>query len=303
MNLFLRHLSACMLLLSLLCLQTGCIKEDTDACMVKYTLTARAYDVYGLLLNADVCQDVILYFYTADLRYTHRVECSLNETIEVWVPAHSSIHVVGWGNVLAGNHLHTPPAVGDHESSCTVSLTTYTRADNHALPPADLFHGTVDVAHNSLIDAYELRMTRKAGQMAITVTGMDEFVSLDDNNYYIEVDDTYSSIVFDGTLTGSRVNYMLAEGYVESNGKEIYSNGAFNLLPEIGLTVRVYHGGNLVASTAINNKTGTPINVSAGQLTNVLIVLSRNDNGEADLNLQIAITDWNQVYLWKDFGR
>lgn len=280
--------------LALALLMSGCLKENTDDCDVSHTLTVRAYDNSGVELTQGEVSDVRLFVFDAGLRFVERIDTQVGQKVTVKATGDGDMHVIGWGNLGGGQEDSATPVAGEHINNCLVSLKPAMQTSTYVLSPDDLFRGGITVPANEKSGDKILPVYRETGSMTITVRNLKTFAGYDDDNYSIAVRETYSVIDFYGKLSGDKVGYRPEGSFVANGNKVEYYAPAFNMLPEESIRLDIYHGTQLIA-TVSNDSSGNPIIVQKGVLTNVLIELG------AQLSVSVALTDWGNEQVWKEF--
>ena len=274
-------------------LTTACIKEDLSKCTVPYTFVVRAYDASGQELSTGEVADVTLCVFNGRSLYSvTNIDAQVGEAVTVEVPDDDDIHVVGWGNLGGGSQHCVRPNPGDHLDYCRVSLIPQTRAVVFALPPDDLFRGTVIVPKADRQGEKILPIRREVGSMTVTVRNLPGT----GGDYQVVVHETPSSIDFYGGLGGDKVGYRPCGSLATHNAREEYCVAPFNLLPEDGMRIEVYRDEQLLAAVS-NDSGGNLIVVRKDRLTNVLIDLG----GDGNLSVSMSITDWGEQQMWKEF--
>ena len=288
------------MLLRLLCCMavtatvTGCIKDDLSDCENTYYLMVRAYVESGAEIDASDVKDVSLFLFDGTNRFTQRIDTQLGERVRLDVPAGEDIHLIAWGNLKQGGQTYTNPAVGDLPQECFVSLTPTTRATSYALSPDDLLRGEITIAANDRSGDKILPIYREMGSMTVTVRNLKGFTGFSDNDFSIVVRETCSVIDFNGLKSGDKVSYLPAGTFASGTNPD-YLVPTFNMVSEdAGLEIDICHGTNVIA-TVSTDKTGAPITIEKGKLTNILIELT------AEVNVSMSINDWGSVEGWKIF--
>ena len=275
----------------------GCVKEDMDDCDIPYSLTVRAYErgTNNELSTGDV-SDLTLFVFDKELRFTHKIETALGQRVDLSAKRREDLHIVAWGNLTQGRQSYTDPQVGDHLDDCFVELDARTRAVSYVHSPGDLFRGDLTIAASDLEGDKTLPIHREVGSMEIILRDLKGFSGFNDEDFHVEVRETFSAIDFRGQYTGDAVAY-LPGGVFRTNagGRQEYYVEAFNLLSnETGVYIDIYHGSDLIATASMDGQSN-PLVVEKDKLTHVLIDL------KAGISVSVALTDWEGDYIWKEF--
>ena len=269
---------------------SGCIKEDRSHCLPgTVCFTVKAYtEAQAELTQAEV-GDVLLYVFDGDFRFMELIETQLGTVVEVRPPASGGIHIVAWGNLKGGNQTLPLFLTNDHKQTGKVSLLPDSRAAAPHHSPNDLFLGEITTTkeqHNSNV---VIPMFRKTGSMTVTVRKLKEYAGFADNNFSVVIRETSNTFDFYGNCTGAKATYRPNATF----SGETFNVPVFNIIPETGLTIDLYHGNDLVYSASSSG--GQPIDVTQGKLTNVLIDFT------GSINVSVQETPWGQKYVWKEY--
>lgn len=287
-----------LLLILLLCL-SSCIKDDFPNCNTTLFLQIKAVDATGVdITSSGEAGAAEVYIFDRNQRFIEQISVT-SEDIKNKVPLKifhkgtSNFTVVVWSN-LNGNQQVDSLTIGTSIDQAFVQLKR--SAEGYALNPDDLFQGILNIKNNSNASSDitiedSITIQRKTALLNIMVKGL-EFQN--PNNYYFIIKgaskDTYN---FKGELVGDSIRYK-QNGEFNTSGTQFISS-PFSLypLPEGGrLTILIYNGENLIATAETNNKDGSNIVPIVGVTTNVLIDL------RASLNVNIVVTDWEDIYHW-----
>lgn len=279
-------------LLALTLAVAGCIQEETADCEEVLMLTVRAYDAsYAYELPEEDVKDVTLFIFDKDDRFLRKMETGIGRHTAINAPSGEEVRIVAWGNLTDGAQTCAEPSPGDPLDGCFVGLKALSRAASEMQSPGDLFRGSIILSPQARSGEVELPMFRETGSMAITIRSLKTFAGYADDDYSVVVRETRSEIGFDGVLSGDRVAYR-PQGTFNSNGEFIIA--PFNLLPESGLYIDIYHGTQLLM-TVSKDSDDRPLAVEKGRLTNVLIDL------KASLSVSMSVSDWGDTEVWKEF--
>lgn len=274
-------------------LTKGCIYDNLDGCEVDYSLIVRAFE-NDSITSSQAVQDVRLFVFDSARCFIQSINTRIGERVKLNALPNQELHIVAWGNLSGGKENCTEPKPGELEDNCFVYLLSETRATSHAISPDDLFRGKIVTrilrGNNEII----LPIYRETGTMTITVRNLKSSIGDNDDNYWVMIRDTYSTINFDGSMSGERVTYRPSGSFIMNSGKEEYVVAPFILLPEEGILIDIYHDTDLIA-TVSNDNDNQPIKVEEGLLTNVLIDLS------ASVSVSVSLSEWGKVEGWKEF--
>lgn len=269
---------------------TGCLKENTDGCGTECLLHIRAFDAEGRELTQNEVTSVYLYVFDGNMMFAGSYRTQLGEAVRLEVGRDENLHIVAWGN-LNGN---SDPHIGDNMGQSYISLRSATRAGNKVVPD-DIFYGSLTISGNDVSHDKDVPIYRKVGSMTVVANNIKDFAGFDDNDYSIVIGETYSSIGFDGTFSGDRVDYNPDGEFVLRGGREIYFVAPFNVIPEqTGLHIDFYHGTDLIASVS-TDRDGNPITVTEGMQTNVTVDFS------SSVEVDITLTQWGDMSVGKEF--
>jgi hypothetical protein len=250
----------------------------------------RAYAETGAEVTPGVVSDVVLYVFDGAERFVERIETELGVSVSIAVPEDGRFNIVAWGNLGGGRQSVSTLLPGDNMSAAAVTLLPDTRAATPHFPCDDLFHGAISVTDLRQTENILIPMHRKAGSMTLTVRKLKEYSGFLGDDFWVLVRETYHSIAFDGTYTGDKASYR-PEGAFAADGA-LYVP-PFNMLPGAGLAIDIYHGPDLIHTASVSG--GSPIDVTAGKSTHVLIDFTGN------ISVSVATTDWGQQYVWKEY--
>ncbi len=274
---------------------TGCISEDLSDCSNSYYFTVRAYDVDGAELINPPVNDIILYLFDKDGLFIEQINTQLNTRVEVKSDK-NELYAVAWGN-LGGGHETKPSFQPNDNISTGIVKLNVNEATAVAGSPDDLFSGNVSASRPEQMDKV-VPIYRKTGSMNITILHLKEYLGVTDDDFTIQVGDTYSAIDFFGKYSGTKVSYLPTGSFVpnpQPGGGSQYYTPIFNLIPETkGVYIKIYHKNDLVATVTTYNG-GSPIAVKEGLLTNVLI------DFRGILYISATMTPWGDKYIWKSF--
>lgn len=291
---FTHRLAACLLCLAATAALAGCIREDLGGCPSVFTMTVKAYaQAQGEteLTDADV-RDVVLYVFDQQMRFRQQIQTSLGQNVEVTAPEGEGIHIVAWGNLCGGNQTRPMPAPGDHKNTLMVCLAPDTRATaTPCLSPDDLFLGELTIAPGQIQGQKIIPIVRKVGSMTVAVKKLKEYAGFADDDYRIEVRETFNAFDFYGAYTGNKTSYRPAGAF--SGGT--YSISPFNMVPEAGLFVDIYHGQTLIYTALAATGTLAPIIVEQGKQTDVLIDFT----GTVSVSVQTG--EWGKIPVIKEY--
>lgn len=278
-------------LLSLAGILVGCLKENTDGCGTDCILTVRAYDAAGAELTASEVTSVYLYVFDDNYLFQASYQSQIGQSVKLATRSGENLHVVAWGNLNGNSNAN----IGTDAHGSYVGVRSQSRADSYAVCPDDIFHGTVIIDGSGRAASQDIPIYRKVGSMTVTVQNLKEFAGFADGDYSVVIRETYSNIMFDGTLSGEKVSYNPDGNFTTSAGREAYYVPPFNLIPEeSGLNIDIYHGSDLVTTVSADSS-GGPIIVREGVLTNVLIDLTNT------INVSVTLTGWDNEQVWKEF--
>jgi hypothetical protein len=173
---------------------------------------------------------------------------------------------------------------------CNVAVATQPRASVVASPNlADVFSGSIVLDGNQLDRDHLLPLYRRTGQMHITGLGFDPAAE-----YTVVVGSTPSILNGDGTNAGSQMVYIPA-GKFDEDGRFIVD--IFNLVPGDNITVQIIKNNGEQTWTVTQDINGNPINIRAGQLTQVALRLSDGNM----LTILVEVRTWDSVLIIKDW--
>ncbi|MCD8167339.1 MAG: FimB/Mfa2 family fimbrial subunit [Bacteroides sp.] len=270
----------------------GCIKENLDDCRTHCILHVRAFDATGTELTSNEVSSVALYLFDDNKRLTGTLQTQIGQHVKIEPRMGENIHIVAWGN-LGENTL---PKLDENYEDCTINIRQRTRAEVYAIPPDDLFQGMISIHASQKREEKELPVYRKVGSLTLTARNLKEFAGFQDDDYTVVIRETYSSIHFNGTLTGQKVSYLPDGRFVSSDGREYYYVAPFTMIPEeTGLYIDIYYQEELIMSIGEDGQ-GKPITVREGMLTHVLLDFNRL------WDITVVLSEWDDQYNYdKEF--
>jgi hypothetical protein len=281
-------------LLALAASFAGCLKENLDDC---YYMTIQACERGSdVELNIDNVKDLSLFIFDEDFRFMYKIETGIREKVTILRPKNKDLNIVGWGNLKQGAQTFAGPKPGDLLADCFVGLKPRVRASEtlYADSPDDLFRGELSIAGDDRKNDKVLLVYREVGSLTTTLRHLKAFTGYNDNNFSIADRETFSMMDFSGRMMGGMIAYQPAGSFVNNGGREEYYVPSFNMFPrETGVRIDIFHGGDLVA-TVSTDRSGNPLIIEKGKLTNVLIDLN------ASVNVSVELTDWGHNYVWKE---
>ncbi|WP_221409269.1 FimB/Mfa2 family fimbrial subunit [Dysgonomonas alginatilytica] len=277
---------------------SACIKDDFPNCNTTLLLQIKAIDATGQDITASgEAGGAKLYVFDKNQRLIQQLPVSADDIqnrtrIQLLIKGTNSFSVVVWSN-LNGNQQADSLANGISMNQAFVQLKK--NAEGYAVNPDDLFFGILNMnsssANSDITLEDNITIQRKTAIVNIMVKGLDAQAA---NDYYFIIkgakEDTYN---FKGNLVGSPIDYKQSGEFNTSNTQFISSPFSMYPLSEgNSLTIYIYKGEELIATANTNNVNGGNIVPVEGVTTNVLIDV------RSSLNVNIIVTDWNDVYHW-----
>ena len=287
---------SCLQMLSVLLLtafvSVSCIKEDLSECAKPgFSLQAKAFDAEGLELGNEDVKHVTLYIFDKNKLFLDTCEILLQDLVMLDYPGHKSLTVVAWGNGKLGNQKMPTLEKGQHLETAFVSLIKNGSKLPVAGLPDDLFYGSIDI-HADEFPAKVLPIKRKIASVIITARNLKGYVGHDEGDFRYVVRKKNDKIDFYGKPGGDEVNYVPPTTF---NEKGDLVSPVFNIFPtESELKIDIYHQ-NVLKATVSSDSEGKPLRVAEGKLLNVFI------NFREMLSVEMKVTDWDKIEIWKEF--
>lgn len=280
-----------------LLLLSGCIAENNDDCFrgvpLKLKLPAG--------ISAETIKDISLYVFDDNDLLLDILPVNSSEPVALHYPDIPTLHCIAWCNTQDGTVSVSPLKKGESLSDGFISLkpSASTKASQSIFTsPTDLFYGELNVDNTSTsnhIEEKEMPVSRMVASMNITIRGLELLSQSNEGVYSIVVHETASRVDFEGRYAGDPASYAFSPRF--EAGKD-YIIPAFNLFPTTGgsgLAIDIYHNGSLLRSVSTDNG-NQPILPVVGKTLNVLL------NFRLDVDVELALTGWGEVQIWKDYN-
>lgn len=284
--------------MSLLLPISCCIEEDTADCEQQTGLyiivEAEGADTVALPDRATV------FLFDNDPVYLTSIQAS-EEDIAGEVPIAVSYDkrnpslAVAWGNLGDGEQV-SQPVEGAGMENLFISMKK--DAAGYAIPMDNLFFGSKQFS-GAAVEVVEIYP--KTAQIAITVKGLPE--GGDAGQYYFTVETPYGGYDFTGTPIADEMIVKLP-GVFGASGlvtPEAYHMVHFPETGTAGVTVNLYKddgtGNPLLLASVDKDKTGRPIVLPVGVITNVLIEIAQT----GEIIVSVVITNPGEIYQWDEW--
>lgn len=214
------------------------------------------------------------------------------------------IKIVVWGNASGQGAVQNLPepilgsSINDHRLTQNLSGGTIAGSNlNH--PPSDLFFGTLDVDFSkdegSGQTVTPLLLARAVSSFVVTVRGIGQAFDGADGDYFVVVRHPYGAVDFGGNPIGPGTVYMPKVAYDPLTDQLIGEVSLALPTGEAGVVVELYSGGQLVYTAAVDSG-GRVLSLTQGQLSNILIDLSRV------ISVELVVSRWGEVWIFEDFA-
>ncbi|MBF0578138.1 FimB/Mfa2 family fimbrial subunit [Dysgonomonas sp. GY617] len=277
---------------------SACIKDDFPNCNTTLFLQINAINASGQDITASgETGEAKLYVFDQNQRLTQQMTVSVadiqNKTrIQLLIKGTNHFSIVVWSN-LNGNQQADSLANGISMDQAFIQLKKNT--EGYAINPDDLFFGILNIkgsnTNTDITIENTITIQRKTALLNIMVKGLNAQFA---NDYYFIIGGTTKDAYnFKGNLVGSPIEYQQNGEFNASNTQFISSPfRVYPLADGNSLTIYIYKGDQLIATANTNDENGANIIPIVGVTTNVLIDL------RASLNVNIIITNWEEVYHW-----
>lgn len=166
-------------------------------------------------------------------------------------------------------------------------------------PPSDLFFGTLDIDFSkdkgSGQTVTPLLLARSVSSFVVTVRGIGQAFDGADGDYFVVVRHPYGAVDFAGNPIGPGSVYLPKVAYDPLTDQLIGEVSLALPTGEAGVVVELYWGGQLVYSAAVDSG-GRVLSLTQGQLSNILIDLSRV------IGVELVVSRWGEVWIFEDFA-
>lgn len=293
-----RIITCQLFLLFALLLLSGCIYDDLSKCFRGRVLSLNVTLQEGLA-DGEV-RDISLYVFDENDLLLDILAVGLSEPVELNYPGVTAIHCVAWCNVGGGEVRVSPLQKGDAFSRGSVSLKQLSDVRSGGAlyrSPSDLFYGSLKLAGDTPAEAgvdNRLYVNRMVASMNVTIRGLQGLSGSSGGDYSLVVRETTGRVDFGGVYGGDRASYSVRGSM---NAAKEYVVPGFRLFPVFageGLIIDIYRDGVLLRSVSLNQG-GEPVVPEVGTTLNVLL------NFEGHVSVDVAVTDWNVVHIWKDY--
>lgn len=285
----------------------GCIREKNGQCNSEIVIYVSVDD--SALQSRSASGDngnvdhTKIYIYGADLKLQRIVNYSRydmdNRTrVRVDFPEGEHPTVVVWGNLNGAQEM----AGTDAGEPLSAGLIQMIKRGAYFIPPDHLYYGSRELSDEHV---QEVVISSWVGRINITVKGLKDLSDKPDAYYFI-IESRYDGYDFYGNpLEGEALIRMEAVPEIRE-GEELLRHEPVNMIAypqgdrRHTITVSVYQKsstGDQLLGIAVTDVEGHKITTQPGKNTNVLI----DFNQPVDMNVYIHITEWEEVWEWKEW--
>ena len=286
---FIHGLSGVHLLLLLLLLLQGCVRESAEEC-VEYNLTVKAVDSEGKdITSTGVISVVDIYLFDAN-GFVRKLPRGSSANFVFGTKKGNMLTLVAWGN-LNGDSLELPElTVGTSLEDARLSLLQSVSGYN--LPLSDLFYGRRRLngvsTRGMQNDTARLVMERWIAGLSLTVKHASEYLGSGEFNFHAVVRGTGGSLNFLGEPLDNEVSYALSMR--RTAGKDEWETGLFRIFPTgEGRTLCIdLYKDNALLFTITTDDEGHALHALIGKETYITV-----DFRQARLHVSVSVKPWS----------
>jgi hypothetical protein len=316
------------LLIVVLLLLTGCLKDDNTDCPRPFQVTVRALDADRRDITASgEAEQVILFVFDQDKQLIDAYELNTAHVtnkrpvdivfeygavpeyviFDAWANLDDCVHFCNPSDVSQRNDMYVKLKKDDG----LLALAAYQRAmetrrgDRTAVDsPGDIFNGTlerveIEYGGNEYGKSYVVDILRKTAAVHIRTINLENFNNNRKGSYRYEVHGAVDGLDYSGEFTGNLIKH-LPDSHFDSN-KHFVTNGTFRKFvseqkspahQNEDVLIDIYFEDELIY-TVDQDADGNPFAPVAGRTLNIIIELS---NDMAKIDVRTVVTPWKVVW-------
>lgn len=278
---------------------SSCVDEDNDDCAKKSdVLTVKAIDSD----SEKVKDNVGIYLFDENLKLEKIIQSKLNVDVEIERAPTKKYTVVSFAHTadspLPVINLGTPinQAQIALQKGSFAGITT-------ATSPADLFHGTLELAGTPTPEKKVVWARRKVAALTIITRNLQSALHTTDTDFSYVVTETYHALDFTGTLKGDKVSYH-PDAHFSATNKDFIAPMFYTYASTApgGFCISIYKGTTLLR-TYCTDKEETPLLLQEGKHTVVWIDHADNSgNNDGAFDVTLKVMNWGDTNIDEGFN-